>query len=181
MPSLIVVGKREGELSLGSDVTVVEVMDRVLPVEDEKTKWDPINFIASSPLYDNGLLYLVNVKGRLYVVDVKEDKVAYIAKPPFDFKNPASRKTFGMGLASSVTLGGKYIYILDSAGCMIVMEPGREYKQIAKNNIDETVPAQWEPQHNMGEHHEQTEASPVFDGSRIYIRGEQYLYCVGEK
>jgi outer membrane protein assembly factor BamB len=152
-----------------------------LPVEDEKTKWEPINFIASSPLYDNGLLYLVNVKGRLYVVDVKEDKVVYITKPPFDFKNPASRKTFGMGLGSSVTLAGKYIYIIDSAGCTIVMEPGREYKQVAKNNIDETVPEGWEPGHSMGAHHEQTEASPVFEGSRIYIRGEQYMYCVGEK
>jgi len=64
---------------------------------------------------------------------------------------------------------------------MIVMEPGKEYKQVAKNNIDETVPTAWEEKHWMGAHHEQTEASPVFEGSRIYIRGEQYMYCVGEK
>ena len=30
----------------------------------------------------------------------------------------------------------------------------------------------------MGPHHEQTEASLAFEGSRIYIRAEQFLYCV---
>ena len=33
----------------------------------------------------------------------------------------------------------------------------------------------------MGPHHEQTAAALTFDGNRIYIRGEQYLYCVGKK
>jgi hypothetical protein len=28
------------------------------------------------------------------------------------------------------------------AGCSIIIEPGREYKQVAKNNIDEIVPQQ---------------------------------------
>jgi hypothetical protein len=90
-----------------------------------------------------------------------------------------------MGLCASPALAGKYIYLMDSAGCTIVMEPGRTYKQVAKNNIDCTVP-EWAPLNTIhgyytGPHHEQTEATPIFEGSRIYIRGEQFLYCIGEK
>jgi hypothetical protein len=71
--------------------------------------------------------------------------------------------------------------MIDSAGCMIVMAPGREYKQVAKNNIDYTVPEGWEPTHWTGPHHEQFEGSPIVDGNHIYLRGEQFLYCIGEK
>jgi hypothetical protein len=62
-----------------------------------------------------------------------------------------------------------------------VLDPGREYKQVAKNNIDEIVPEGWEEKYWMGAHHEQTEGALTFDGNRIYIRGEQNLYCVGKK
>jgi hypothetical protein len=140
---------------------------------------------SASPLYHEGLLYCVANAGRLVVADTKvtqKDKVVvYSSFPPFDFKNGFGRKTFGMGMGASPALGGKYVYMIDSTNCTIVMAPGREYKQIAKNNIDYTVPEGWEPRHWVGPHHEQTEASLVFDGNRIYIRGEQFLYCVGEK
>jgi hypothetical protein len=86
-----------------------------------------------------------------------------------------------MGICASPALAGKYIYMLDSAGCVLVLDPGREYKQVAKNNIDEIVPEGWEERYWMGPHHEQTEAALTFDGSRIYVRGEQYLYCVGKR
>jgi hypothetical protein len=32
----------------------------------------------------------------------------------------------------------------------------------------------------MAEHHEQTESTLVFDGNRIYIRGEQNFYCIAD-
>jgi hypothetical protein len=43
------------------------------------------------------------------------------------------------------------------------------------------VPEGWEEKYWMGAHHEQTEAALTFDGNRIYIRGEQNLYCIGKK
>ncbi len=92
-----------------------------LPIEDEATRWDPVNYMASSPLYDNGILYMINVRGKLYAVDVKENKVLYMTKPPFDFKNGFHRKTYGLGLAASITLAGKHIYIIDSTACTIVI------------------------------------------------------------
>jgi hypothetical protein len=143
------------------------------------------SFYTASPLFHDNLLYYVANAGRLAVIDTQKTKQAdtlvYTAFPAFDFKNGFGRKSPGMGIGASPALAGKYIYMLDSTNCMIVMEPGREYKELAKNTIDYTVPEGWEQKHWMGPHHEQTEASPVFDGSRIYIRGEQFLYCVGER
>ncbi|MBI3829560.1 MAG: sigma-70 family RNA polymerase sigma factor [Planctomycetes bacterium] len=152
-----------------------------IPPEDEAKKWDPMsNFWMSAPLYHEGLLYALSQWGRLAVIDPAKNEIVYIKKLPFDFKNPQHRKSYGMGAGASPALGGKYIYMIDSAGCTIVIEPGREYKEVAKNNIDEIVPHAWEPKHWMDAHHEQTEATLVFDGNWIYIRGEQYLYCIAE-
>jgi outer membrane protein assembly factor BamB len=152
------------------------------PLADEGKRWDPMaNYYSASPLFHDGLLYCVSCWGNLVVIDPAKAAIVYQKKLPFDFKNPQSRKSFGMGMGASISIAGKYIYMIDSAGCVLVMEPGREYKEVAHNNIDETIPEGWEIKHWVGPHHEQFEATPVFDGSRIYFRGEQYIYCVGEK
>ena len=39
----------------------------------------------------------------------------------------------------------------------------------------------WEQGHWNDHYHEVTMSTPIFEGNRIYIRGEQNLYCVGEK
>ncbi len=142
-------------------------------------------FYTASPLYHDGLLYCLGNAGRLVVLDTQKtrqnDVIVYTSFPPFDFRNGFGRKSPGMGMGASPILAGGHIYMVDSTGCTIVMEPGREYKQVAKNNIDYTLPEGWEQRHWMGPHHEQFEASPIVDGNRIYLRGEQFLYCIGEK
>jgi outer membrane protein assembly factor BamB len=178
--------KPDGGLSLTPLIT--EEYNRVkLPTGDNpKLNVDKSisGFVTASPLYNDGLLYTISNFGKLFVLDTtktkQSDTLVYSSFPPFDFKNGYSRKSTGMGIGASPAFAGKYIYMIDSANCMIVMAPGREYKQIAKNTIDCTVP-DWETRYYAGSHHEQTEASPIFDGSRIYIRGEQFLYCVGTK
>lgn len=76
--------------------------------------------------------------------------------------------------------------MIDSANCTLVMEPGREYKQVAKNIIEETVPEQQpnafgEKSYSTAQQQEQTESGLIFDGNRLYIRGEQNLYCISEE
>jgi hypothetical protein len=147
-------------------------------------------FQIGSPLYCDGLLYCLKCYGGLNVVDTtkttKQDTIVYHSFPPFDHKNPQSRKTFGMGIGSSPAKAGKNIYMIDSANCTLVLEPGREYKELSKNSIDEIVPAQQSntfgtKNYWMDQHQEQTEASLIFDGNRLYIRGEQNIYCIGEE
>jgi hypothetical protein len=175
--------------ALASTPLVKEEYDRLpFPKGDNpKYKIDTSisDFFTASPVYHDGLLYCLSNWGRLVVVDTQKyksgDAIVYTSFLPFDLKNPFSRKTTGMGICASPALAGKHLYTIDSAGCVLVLEPGREFKQVAKNNIDEIVPEGWEERYWMGAHHEQTEAALTFDGNRIYVRGEQYLYCVGKK
>ncbi|HEY3319698.1 MAG TPA: PQQ-binding-like beta-propeller repeat protein [Planctomycetota bacterium] len=173
---------------------ITEEYNRVtLPLEDSpKLKVDQTitGMQTASPIYHDGLLYCLGNFGKLNVFDTlktrKADALVYGAFPGFDFRNPCGRKTPGVGIGASPALAGKYIYMIDSGNCTVVMEPGRTYKEIAKNPIIETVPEQISntagaKNYWHGPHQEQTEASLIFDGSRIYLRGEQFLYCIGEK
>ena len=115
------------------------------PVDDPKLKWEPMHsFYTASPLYHDKLLYCLSNWGKLVVLDTEkftqEEGIVYSKNLPFTFKNPKQRKSIGMGIGASPALGGKYIYMIDSAGCTIVMAPGREYRQVAMNCIDYTVP-----------------------------------------
>ena len=79
------------------------------------------------------------------------------------------------GCSSSPTLGGKYIYIWDNQGSTIVIEPGRQFKQVAKNRIEQLY-FRYGPERN-----ESTISNPIFSGNRIFYRGEVNLYCIGPK
>jgi hypothetical protein len=110
-----------------------------------------------------------------------KNALVYCKKLPFDMKNPKHRKTWGCGIGASPCFAGKYIYMIDNAGCTLVIEPGREYKQVAKNNLDHVQEAGWEEKHWNDHYHEVTLSTPVFEGNRLYVRGEQFLYCISEK
>jgi len=127
----------------------------------------------ASPLCHNGLLYCVEDEGVLSVLDVNTGEVAYqklLDADPFMHHNFKGRG----GVASSPTLAGDHIYIWGNQGTTLVLEPGRKFKLVAKNRIEHTVwPNHWR------ERQEVTYTCPVFDGNRIYFRGEENLYCIG--
>ena len=58
-----------------------------------------------------------------------------------------------------------------------MLEPGRDFRQVAKNRIATQLDRYWPvpAQETVGY------APPVPDGNRMYIRGERYLYCIGER
>jgi hypothetical protein len=59
-------------------------------------------------------------------------------------------------------------------GAGVVLEPGREFKMVAKNKLENNVSiGHW------GERQERFVSNPVFDGKRLYIRGEGNLYAIG--
>ena len=126
----------------------------------------------ASPLVHDGLAYFLNNAGVLTVVDLRENKVAYQKILDLDgFQTSNEGASRGIGI--SPALAGKYIYLLGNNGGAIVMEPGRSYKQVAKNKIENVVSiGHW------GERQERFVSNPVFDGSRLYIRGEGHLYAI---
>jgi hypothetical protein len=156
------------------------------PLEDLSKQYDPmINFWTPSPLYYEGLVYCLSNWGKLVVFDAQattaKNAIIYVQNLPFDFKNPKHRKTYGCGIGASPAVAGKHLYLIDNAGCTLVLEPGRQYKLVAKNNLDHVQEAGWEEKHWNDHYHEVTLASPIFEDNRIYVRGEQFLYCIGDK
>ncbi len=62
--------------------------------------------------------------------------------------------------ASPVGAAGR-IYILGRKGTAVVLEHGREYKVLAKNQLDDAF-----------------DASPAIAGDEMYLRGSRFLYCI---
>ena len=135
--------------------------------------YQPIH--TASPLLHEGLLYCVNDFGVLTVVDVVKGEVIYQRLLDLDVFMPYNGAgPLKGGVSSSPTLGGKYVYLWGNQGTCLVIEPGRTYKQVARNRLENFSPG-WPP------HQEATMTDPVFEGERMYFRGEYTLYCIGPK
>ncbi len=128
----------------------------------------------ASPVVHEGLAYLVNNAGVLTVVDINAAKVVYQELLDLDhFQGPNDGA--GRGIGVSPTLAGKYLYFFGNNGASLVVEPGRVFKQIAKNKLENVVAiGHW------AERQERFIANPVFDGKRVYVRGEGTLFAIGQ-
>ena len=105
----------------------------------------------ASPVVAGGLVYTSDTNGKLTVLDAKTGVTVY-------------ERTLLDGKADfygSLTLAGKYIYA-SSAGKTIVFEAGKEYKEVARNELDTF------------------RAAPIFKGKRMVVRTDKFLYCIGE-
>ena len=65
--------------------------------------------------------------------------------------------------ASPVVAGGR-IYLVSEKGLTLVLQAGLDYKELARNELDEKVLA-----------------SPAFIDKRIFIRAKDHLFCIGVK
>ncbi|HLF95240.1 MAG TPA: PQQ-binding-like beta-propeller repeat protein, partial [Planctomycetota bacterium] len=127
----------------------------------------------ASPVVHEGLAYLLNNAGVLTVVDVKEAKVVYQKMLDLDhFQTNNEGAARGIGI--SPTLAGKSLYLFGNNGGAVVLEPGRAFKQVAKNKLEGTVSVG-----HWGERQERFVSTPLFDGKRLYVRGEGHLYALG--
>ena len=59
---------------------------------------------------------------------------------------------------------GKNLYLLSEKGVTYIIEAADEYKELAKFELGE-----------------ECHASPAFVDGRIYIRGIEHLYCIGNR
>ncbi|HEV7404660.1 MAG TPA: hypothetical protein VGO11_17090, partial [Chthoniobacteraceae bacterium] len=76
------------------------------------------------------------------------------------------------GCAASPTLAGKHIYLMDNQGNTLVIQPGREYHEVAQNFLAES---------KDGKDQAQNLATPFFEGTRMYYRTPGFLCCIGER
>lgn len=104
-----------------------------------------------SPVLHKGLLYGSTTEGILEVTDVESGEIVYRKRLDFDGN-----------LYSSVTAAGDYIFLGCTRGTTLVLKAGREFEQVAHNKLE-----------NCG-------SNPIFVGKRMFLRGQQHLFCVGE-
>jgi hypothetical protein len=125
----------------------------------------------SSPLVYDGLAYCVNNTGVLTVVDVEKMQVVYEKLLDLDTFQTAHEGP-GRGVGISPTFAGGRIYLMGNTGSTLVLKPGRKYEELAKNKIECVFYRYW------GLRHERFITAPTFEGKRMFIRGERYLYCL---
>src|SRR5262249_30596036 len=108
---------------------------RTVSLTTEKFPHYYLPWHMASPVVHNGLAYLLNNAGVLTVVDVAEGKMLYQKLLDLDgFQTNNEGPARGIGI--SPALGGKYLFVMGNSGATLVLEPGRAYKQIAKNKIE---------------------------------------------
>ncbi len=105
----------------------------------------------ASPIYHDGLIYAVSASGPFSVLDAKTGKLVYDIRLEFEGE-----------VYPSICLAGNLLYVSSENGTTLVLAPGREYKEIARNSL------------------ETFRSTPVFEGRRMYVRTQKHLWCIGE-
>jgi hypothetical protein len=176
-------GQKDGKTVAGfAFQTLPDSAAEVSKVQPQVCGYDTLAFPTwfnydqiASPLLYQGLAYVMNTDGVLTVFDAEKAAVVYqkqLDLTPYVLHGGAVRG----GCAASPTLGGNYIYIWDNQNTALILEPGRTYKVLGRNRIEQLYFAWGAPQRN-----EATNSCPVFEGKKIYYRGEVNLYCIGEQ
>jgi outer membrane protein assembly factor BamB len=151
--------------------------------------------IAPSPIYSNGLVFAIEPYSKMVAIrtggqgDVTKTHIAWTMEDGGpDICSPLSNGEVVFLLATegllscykvsdgtklwehdfleyfyaSPSLVGDKVYLLSEKGAMFIIQAGSEYKQLAKCTLGEDC-----------------HASPAFADGRIFIRGVQNLYCIG--
>jgi outer membrane protein assembly factor BamB len=130
-------------------------------------------FTVASPLYVDGIVYSVEMGGGLAAVDTRSGKGLF--RTYLDGYNRYNRYLYGV--AASPTLAGRHIYITDDAGYTHLLQPGPELRELRQNVLENIHLS------GLGGNPCKQECfytSPFFEGKCLYLRGEEYLYCIRE-
>lgn len=136
----------------------IKAMQLPQVVESEsklEVQWETPNARANqlaSPVYHDGLLYAVGENGILAVTDAKTGENVYRKRLDFD----------GGRVDASICLAGEFLFVSNTNGTTLVLRPGRDFEQIARNDF------------------EGFSSSLAFAGDRIYIRTSRFLFCIGK-
>jgi len=104
-----------------------------------------------SPVSNGELIFLLESYGKLTCYKVSDGTKLW-------------EEDLGPSFTSSPSLAGNRLYLLSEKGIMSIAKVGSEYTEVAKSSLGEKC-----------------YASPAFADGRIYIRGVENLYCIGNK
>ena len=115
--------------------------------------WEQKRAVPMIPslLLADGILYSVSEKGILQTLEPSTGEVIY------------TQRLEGTYSASPVHADGR-IYLLNDNGNTTVIQPGREYKELAHNELGEP-----------------TQASFAVSAGKLFLRTKKNLYCISQR
>lgn len=118
-----------------------------------KVIWENNEYLpeVSSPVAKNGLLYIATTYGFFVCYDSKTGRKYWEHETEEGF------------YSSPIIADGK-VYITNLSGVTYIYREGKEKQIIAEPDLGERI-----------------FATPAFDDGKIYIKGQKYLYCIGNK
>jgi outer membrane protein assembly factor BamB len=112
---------------------------------------------VSSPIVHNGHVYLGNDQGGIvYCLNAKTGETVYEER----------LGRVGEMYGSPVLAGDKLYYPSRHGGEMVVLPAEPRFRELAHNSFGERS---------------RSNASPAVAGGRLFLRTDEYLYCIGEK
>ncbi len=126
----------------------------------------------ASPVYRDGLIYTIEKRCRLHIIDAKSGKVLTVSRGVDEAtkteKIESGTKIEGLAPAhyvyASPAVAERNVFFFDDAGHAAVLELGREYRLVRINTIDDGF-----------------SGTPFFFKDKIIIRGCRTVYCLGAK
>jgi outer membrane protein assembly factor BamB len=122
------------------------------PLKNYQIEWESDEYLpeVSSPVVSKGLLFIATSYGVLVCYDAKSGEKYWEYEP-------------GEGFYSSPMVAEDKLYITDMGGTTYIVKVEKEFILISKSTLGEEVVS-----------------TPAFANGRIYIRGKNHLYCIGE-
>lgn len=105
----------------------------------------------ASPVFYRDRIYAVHQQGLFSIIDATTGAVL-----------AEHKLALGGTVYPSVTLAGHFLFVSSDSGVTMVFDLNDECKQVARNTL------------------EPFRSSPVFDGSRLYIRTLAGVFCIGK-
>lgn len=117
----------------------------------------------ASPIYDQGLIYTASNEGSFLIINAADGRTVLARE--LEIGSAGGRPNLpNANIYPSLALAGKHLFLSNDIGDTLVLEPGRDYKEVRRNNLGEGF-----------------SGAPVFAGARMYVRAKERLYCVGVK
>ena len=126
------------------------VLAAIKPGENASVVWQDNEYTpeVSSPVATDELVFLLTSWGAAACYDTETGELVW--DHDFDY-----------GFYASPVIAGDYVYMLDQAGVMHIVEVGREYNEVAESALGERAVC-----------------TPAFSEGNIFIRTEEYIYCI---
>jgi outer membrane protein assembly factor BamB len=123
-----------------------------IDLNTEQIVWEAYDDLpdASSPAAGNGYLFVATSYGVVTCYETEQGNVLW-------------QHEFEQGSYSSPVLVGDLVYLMDRTGVTYIFKAGPEFELVASPELGEP-----------------SDCTPAFVGGRIYIRGRDHLYCIGE-